>query len=234
MTEQHPLDSLWETSSGLPLDGAKVTVVDMAFGFNDFFAGKVCANFKFLNDEDGQTYDQSFTVGTQGRASANGSELLDAPKRINNQSNFGRLIHAAMDLIPHPGETLGSPFVAGNWVGSRWELGTIEREVPVDINNPQGEKKKSRPLTFIAFLGKGAVTPGAGTSSSSAGQQAAGNNGHGEEFDKLVAFAGGYTTHDDFLEAVLAQFPDVEKNAELRKAVYMDKPGSVWAVAKGA
>lgn len=233
----HELDSLWETSSGLPLDGATVTIADAVFGYNDHFPGKVCFNVKFLNEGDGQVYDQSFTVGNQGRASADGGkELVDPPKRMNNQSNFGRLVHAARELIESPGEVLGSPFVAAGWIGTRWELGTVEREVPVDIANPAGDKKITRPLTFITFLGKGSVPGGAAVSSG--GQASAASpttNGHGEKWGELVEFAKGFETHDAFMEAALGdpRFADVEKNAELRKGLYMDKPGSIWAEAKG-
>lgn len=243
----HELDSTWETSTGLPLDGATVTIAAAVFGFNDHFPGKPCFNVTFLNEEDQQTYDQSFTVGSQGRPSADGQQLADPPRKMNAQSNFGRLIAAAKELIGDGiGGIVGNAFIARDWVGTRWVLGTVERK---GVMNPEtGTTKDSRPLTFVQFLGKGDVPATAraggggvgGAATATVQSQAADAN---PMFDQLVTYAntacngGPFPDHDTFLGAVLEAHPEVEKDAALRKAVYQEQSGTsttVWAAALAA
>lgn len=218
----------WETTSGLPLDGASVTVVGMQFGFNDNLPGRVCANFVFRTDE-GEDYTQSFTLGKNGRASADGSELLDAPAKFPGASNYGRLIQSAVKVVKSPDAELGPTDEAKTWLGTRWDLGTVA----VETKNPDsGEQKHGNAVVFTAYHGRGEVKAGVAPQTTAKAMEAATASAH-ELWDVLVKLAKGSDTHDDFLEAALDQYPEAEKDTLLRKAIYQTKPGSVWATAQG-
>lgn len=219
----------WETTSGLPLDGASVTVVGMQFGFNDHLPGRVCANFVFRTDE-GEDYTQSFTFGKNGRASADGSELLDAPAKFPGSSNYGRLIQSAVKLVKDPGTELGPTDEAKTWLGTRWDLGTV----PMEVRNPtSGETKQINAFVFTAYHGRGEVKGNVAPQITATAADAASASAN-PLWDVLVKLAQGSDSHDDFLESALDQYPEAEKDTVLRKAIYQTKPGSVWATAQGS
>lgn len=255
------LDSEWETSSGLPLDGADVTVTQMEFGYNAAIgAGVVCANFTFV-DEDGVEYDQSFSIGKNGEPTRDGSELTGAPKTFPSRTNYGRLIDSVRGLMEHPGDVIGSPKQAAGWVGTKWTVGTVAVEsTNPNATDPANATKVSDKFVFTAYLGKEGVTQKAttkatgGAAGSKRGKaapapeetetEADGADGGGDSepwsvlgvdpalWKKLVKLASASDSHDEFSDAAL-EIAEVDKSREAQKAVLTTKPGSVWHFVNG-
>lgn len=231
----------WETSSGLALDGADVTVSNVEFGFNaNMGAGITCANFTFVDDNTEEELEQSFSCGKNFEANRDGSELTGNGK-INKNSNFGLLIESIKEVIDNPGDVIGNPKVAANWVGTKWSMGTVERE---KMNPTTGEKKIGSSFVVTAFNGKAGDESGSGAAKSAATKKASGsaksakpaassNTGAPEGVDDvlwntLTTLAGEHEEHEDFVNAAL-ELDDVSTNKAAQKAVMSTKAGSVWA-----
>ena len=252
------LDSEWETSSGLPLDGLDVTVTQMEFGYNaSIGAGVVCANFTFV-DEDGVEYEQSFSIGKNGEPTRDGSELTGAPKTFPSRTNYGRLIDSVRGLMEHPGDVIGSPKQAAGWVGTKWTVGTVAVEsTNPNSADPATATKVSDKFVFTAYLGKEEAK--AARSKAPTGpvkksvakpapepDEAEADDDDGESSDepwsvlgvdevlwaKLVKLAKASDSHDEFSDAAL-EIAEVDKSREAQKAVLTTKPGSVWHFVNG-
>lgn len=195
------LDQEWETSSGLPLDGADVTVTAMEFGYNaSIGAGVVCANFTFV-DEDGVEYEQSFSIGKNGEPTRDGSEVTGAPKMFPARTNYGRLIDSVRALVDHPGEVIGSPKKAEGWIGTKWTVGTV----PVETTNPNATDpatatKVKDAFVFTQYLGKegqrAAKNAAAKTKAAAKPAKAAAKNVEPDEPDEDEAEAGAEADTD--------------------------------------
>jgi hypothetical protein len=231
----------WELSSGLPLADAEVEIVGFEFGFNnDIAAGQLFANVSFT-DADGETHDQSFSVG-QGWASTNkGAELVaenGKPKKFSKNSNFGRLVYSAIEAvggIEKVGEALGhGPRFAASWIGTKWRTGTVEVEVTKN-GEKDGEKIKRDRIIFTEFLGREGAAPAAGGKKEKATAGAAAKSetlGLAQElFDQLIELAKGSADHDAFMDAAL-ELDGVQGVKEVEKLVMSTKAGaSIWSAA---
>jgi hypothetical protein len=184
-----PLDQEWETTTGLPLDGANVTITAAEFGYNaDIGAGVVCMNMTFVDDDTEAEVEQSFSVGKTGEPNRDGSELTGAPAKFSGRSNYGRLIDSVRSLVDHPGEVIGSPKKAEGWVGTKWTVGTT----PVETTNPNkpDEKKVKDALVFVAYHGKADGKPAkakAGATSKRAAKPAPVADDDDDETDEAAA-----------------------------------------------
>lgn len=225
----------WETSSGLALDGATVEIIGAEFGFNaNMGAGITCANF-VMKDLDGEEIEQSFSVGQNFEASRDGSELVGNAK-INKNSNYGLLIESVKDILDNPGDVIGSPKVAANWIGTCWTFGSIEREV---MNPTTKEKKISTKFIVTEYHGRpdapaasGAAKPAGAAKRAATGSATASNlDVDPELFAELVDLAKTHTDHEDFAAAAL-ELDAVAENKAAQKAVMGTRAGSVWAAAK--
>lgn len=229
----------WETGSGLALDGATVTVTALEFGFNaSIGAGVTCANFEFT-DDDGEVIEQSFSCGKNFEANRDGTELTGNGK-LNRNSNFGMLIESLKAVLDNPGDTIGSPKVAENWVGHRFEFGTVE----VERKNPTTgvtSTKSAFIITGYAGTAEGgeveAAAPAAkpaaaktgGVKKAAAPKAAGGAAVIGEElWNGLVELASNSEDHDAFVNAAL-DWPEVDTSKDAKKLVMGTGAGSVWA-----
>lgn len=229
----------WETGSGLSLDGARVRVTAMEFGFNaNLGAGITCANFTFVNTDDGEEIEQSFSVGKNYEANRDGSSI-EGQGKINKNTNYGVLIESVKAIVESPGEAIGSPKEAAGWIGTEWTFGTIEREVQ---NPTTKETKIASKFVVLEFHGRGddgkkagkAAAKSSSASKTSSSSKSSGGDVNGidaELWAKLVELAGEHDEHDDFVNAAL-DLPEVEASKAAQKAVMGSKAGSVWA-AKG-
>lgn len=222
----------WETSSGLALDGATVIVRDCEFGFNaNMGAGITCANMKF-EDMNGDEIEQSFSVGSQFEASRDGSELVGNAK-INKNSNYGLLIESVKEILDNPGDVIGSPKIAANWVGTCWTFGSLEREVK---NPTTGEMKTSTKFVVTEYHGKPdedgkAAAKPAGTAKKAAAT--ATPDVDPDVFAKLVELANEHDEHEDFVNAAL-ELDEVATDKAVQKVVMGTRAGSVWAAKQAA
>jgi hypothetical protein len=250
------LDSEWETSSGLPLDGATVTVTGAEFGYNaELGAGVVCMNMTF-QIEDGEEVEQSFSVGRNGEPSRDGNELVGAPAKFPQRSNYGRLIDSVRAIVDHPGQVIGSPKLAGGWVGTQWVMGTV----PIESTNPTtGESKTRDALVFTEYVGTAGGKAGKAKATAKkapakkAAPTAALDEDEGDDGDdgdeggdeapsapngidpklwgRLVKLALAHEDHDAFSDAAL-ELDEVDSNRAAQKAVLVTTAGSVWAAAE--
>lgn len=226
----------WETSSGLALDGATVEIIGAEFGFNaSLGAGITCANF-VMRDLDGEEIEQSFSVGQNFEASRDGSELVGNAK-INKNSNYGLLIESVKDILDNPGDVIGSPKVAANWIGTCWTFGSLEREV---MNPTTKEKKVSTKFIVTEYHGRPDAPAGGAAKTAGATKKAAGGSASTsssnldvdpELFAELVELAKTHTDHEDFAAAAL-ELDAVAESKAAQKAVMGSRAGSVWAAAQ--
>lgn len=242
-THTDELADLWETTSGLPLDGARVTITGSVFGFNaNIGAGVTCWNATFTTAE-GESQEQSFSVGQSGgEPSRDGSELVNAPKAFSGRSNYGRMIDSARELLGSKekcAEVIGDPRVADNWIGTEWTLGTIKE--PGRMNPQTKERMDKDVLVFVEFHGKeGTKAKASGAKSASKASASASKSAtkgvpddiEPELWEQLVALAKEHDDHEDFMEAALA-LEDVDNSTAAQRAVISTRDGGVWKAAHG-
>ncbi len=241
-------DEEWGLSSGLPLDDADVTVQDVKFGFNvQISATAICANFTFLNEETGETSEQSFSCGDGWETAEKGAAIgtVDGkPRKLSNRSNYGRLVASALDVVGGPGNMPGRGFkYADTWIGTRWHLGTVK----IESTNPQTQVTKTKDaIVFTAFLGavedeapakSGGAKKAAGTTKAAAKPAVAVAAGVDDDlFAELVEMAKAMIAdgkdHDDFMSDALDR-EDVKGIKPVEKVVMSTKDGSVWKTAGG-
>lgn len=236
MSDDFELNSEWETSSGLPLADADVTVVACSFGFNaNLGADRLCANFTFAPLEGGELIEQSFTVGKGWEAKNKGAQLVNedgTPRKVSNRTNFGRLIDSAVAAVKASGATV-MPFEsaknADGWVGTNWHMDTVE----VDTLNKKNEQVKGEAFIFTAFLG-GSPTDEAPAAAKGTSKPAAAKGGIDPKLRlALVELAEAADDHDAFTEKAL-ELDGVEGNREAEKLVLKTGPGSIWHEVKEA
>lgn len=222
----------YELSSGLPLDGATVTITDMEFGYNaQIGAGVVCANITFAN-EDGEEIVQSFSVGDGWEITDKGGSIAadhGGPKKLSNRSNYGRLIESMVKTVggaehmPAP-----SPKSVEGFVGTSWTFGTVK----VTTTNPTTQEKKEKDAFIVTkFLANGSK-PAAKVSKAAKTTKLGGKKTLADVdpdlFATLVELAGNYESHTEFMEAAL-DLDEVDGNQLATTAIVGTKPGSVWA-----
>lgn len=240
-------EEAWETSSGLALDGLTGPIVSAEFGFNaNMGAGITCLNLT-LTDDDGEEVEQSFSVGGKFEANRDGS-AIEGSGKINKNSNMGLLIESIKEVVDNPGDVIGDPKQAENWVGLIFTWGSIEREV---VNPTTKEKKLSTKFVVVEYHGRddgeeeeapakttrasGAKKPAAKPAARGAAAKKSNGIPDGIEEElwaELLELAGEHEEHGDFAAAAL-DLAEVEGNKAAQKAVMGTKAGSVWAAREG-
>jgi hypothetical protein len=234
------IDSEWETSSGLPLANLDVEVTDCTFGFNAKLGPDVlCAIFTFVPvDGDGESIEQSFSVGKGWEAKSKGAYIAREDGRggqVNKQTNFGRLIDSAVAAVKEAGVDIPfkSPRIAAGWVGTKWHMATET----IETENPQTGKKSTKDaFVFGSYLGRGDGPVAAGAKvagkSKDKGEVAAADDPNAELRAKLIELAKECDDPDDFVEKALA-IPGVEDGPLEAAVLKHKKPDSIWQQAKG-
>lgn len=252
----------FELGSGLPLADADVTITNAEFRFDTAYsADAVVAAIEFTPDEEGvESQEQLYSVGKgwepldRGAAVAHGS---GKPVKINNQSNYGRFIAAAIEcegFLDYAREAGLQPNSAALWVGTRWHLGSITITVqnPSKPNEPAKEKTVIVPDEFYGVAGEeeeeaapaptkkaaaskvpakkvAAKKVAAKPAAGGAADQVAELTAENEELvDALIAAAVEAEDQDAFMEAAM-EIEGVSGNRLAEKVVMNSKPGSIWA-----
>lgn len=244
-------ESSWELGSGFALDGARVTITDCEFGFNNNLgAGIPCANMTFTG-EDGTPMEQSFSAGNNFMAASDGSELQPVNEgtepKVNKNTRYGVLIASAINVVENPADEIGDVRVAKSWLGTEWTMGTISRPTK---NPTTGVEKNSDFFIFTEYHGRGDAEPDepvaaprkaaakttAATKKATAPGRVAGKAKAGSTLEstnpdlwaELLALANESEDHDAFVEAAMDR-EDVETDKLAQKAVYSSGKDSVWA-----
>jgi len=221
----------WGLTSGLPLADADVEITTFEFGFNaNIGAGLVCANIGFTITDNDELVDQSFTVGDGWEIGGKGASI-SGKKKINNQTNWGRLVQSMISACGGP-EGIQSTLPdadyreAAGWIGTRWHLDTVD----VEVYNPSNKTTKTASkIIATSFIGKGdASTNGATKPAAKKSGKPALIDTDPALFAELLAIAETHADHEDFVGAVLER-ADVESNPVAVGAVMSTKAGSVWA-----
>lgn len=240
-------DDEWETGSGFDLDGATATVTNMEFGFNSQIGQGTFANFDLTivegseSGDPGEEISQSFSVGGKFEATRDGSSI-EGNGKINKNSTFGILMDSVVEVLREggydPGEVIGNPKVAANWIGKTFVWGTIEMET---MNPTTKERAKRSKFIVTEYVGsdedpgeaaapakKAPAKKPAAAKKAAASKPALPAGLDQEQFDYYVSLASQYDEHDEFAEAMLED-EDVQASPDLQKAVMSTKPGSIWA-----
>jgi hypothetical protein len=237
-------ESSWELASGLPLDGATVTVTASQFGYRQDIAKEtVFACLTFTPDE-GEEREQCFSTGKGWELVDRGAGIARVNGRkgnINDQTGYGKWMAAALKtpgfrdaVIARRGDALR----AQTWVGARFVLGTVREQTTNPSTGQSKETSRIVPTAFLGYQGDGVGANGNGASKSpSAGQESAKGAGaavsaiDGALKAKLVGLAKGAESHDDFMAAAY-DVDGVAGNAAVESAVMSTKAGSIWQLAK--
>lgn len=247
----------WETGSGFALDGATGIITECDAGFNNSIgAGVTCVNMTIVDTETGEEMEQSFSVGKNYEANRDGTELVGQGK-INVNTNYGILMESVKSVLAaageDPGEVIGSSKIMDGWIGTTWTFGTVERET---MNPTTQARKMSSKFIVTAYHGRTSeeeiaevqqttvpVAKAAPTKAAAGPRKAAPGkvavkaapkptglpDGIDQElWDSLMALAGDYVEHEDFVNAAL-DLPKVEASKPAQKAVMGTRVGSVWA-----
>jgi hypothetical protein len=225
-------DQEWELSSGLPLDGATVTVTAAEFGYRQNIAKDTtfaCLTFKPV---EGDEAEQCYSVGKGWEPGARGAELVtsDGRKRnINDQTGYGKFITAALkcDGMKETLRDRGIHYTkAAAWEGLRFELASVKEEV---VNPTTGQKKETSRILPVKFLGVAGDEKTTTTATGGNGGNG-GNGGTGLEpalEAKLLALASSSDSHDSFMAAAFAQ--DGVAGSAAEDLVMASGKGSIWA-----
>lgn len=251
----------FELGSGLPLADANVTITNAEFRFDTSYSADavVCA-IEFTPHEEGhEAQEQLYSVGKgwepldRGATVAHGS---GKPVKINNQSNYGRFIAAAVEcegFLDYAREVGLQPNSAALWVGTQWHLGTIEISTtnPSKPNDPPKVKSVIIPDEFLGVgeedeeeeapakpaakktVAKKVAAPAKKAAAKPAASPAADQVAEleAEDADLVAALIQAATDADDqdaFMEAAM-EIEGVSGNRLAEKVVMNSKPGSIWA-----
>ena len=250
----------FELGSGLPLADAEVTITNAEFRFDTSYSADavVCA-MQFTPHEEGvEAQEQLYSVG-KGWEPLDRGEMVGHGSgkqvKINNQSNYGRFIAAAVEcegFLDYAREVGLQPNSAALWVGTQWHLGTVEVTTtnPSKPNDPPKVKSVIVPDEFLGageeeeeekapakkapakkVAAKKAAAPARKPAASPAADQVAelqAEDGGEELVEALIAAAGEAEDQDAFMEAAM-EIDGVSGNRLAEKVVMNSKPGSIWA-----
>lgn len=211
---ENEIPSGWQTSSGLAVDDADVTVEDVVFRYDSNYNNgeTLVAAFRFRG-EDGEEIEQFFPCGKgwepaeKGQAARHESGKTD--KRFNKNSAYGSFADSA--IVAGAGSVLferGNATEAKVWKGLKFHVEAHTETFTID-----GDKREVTRIIATSFLGvegevvKGAKAPSASKPAASA--PAASNGNGGGELSavvkaKLKALAAKHDSHDAFMEEAFA------------------------------
>lgn len=221
-------DQDWELSSGLPLDGATVTVTAAEFGYRQNIAKDTTFACIEFTPEQGEVAEQAYSVGKGWEPGARGAELVtsDGRKRnINDQTGYGKFIAHAMKIDGFK-EVLRARGIhytkAAAWIGMRFELASIKEMVLNPTTGQQKETSRIMPVKFLGMAGEDAPSSkGAGVATNGAA------SGIDSELEaKLVGIARASESHDAFMAAAFAVEGVAGSAAE--DLVMASGKGSIW------
>lgn len=212
----------WELveSSGL-LDDADITITGARFGYD---AGYDNGDTLILivngtsNQEGWEEFEQFLSIG-KGWDTQDQGLTVNGQDAFRTNSQYGIFIQGAMDS--GAGAALkerGMPDVANIWVGLKFH---VVRK-PHDYGGEIGSINVLRPTAFLGEVGKAdapaPVTTGTTTvpeTDTSATGAAIPQNGASDLNEAVTVLAKSAGNHDEFLENVITNHPDVQKDPAL-------------------
>lgn len=221
----------WALGGGLPLDGAEVEITGFEFGFNnDYAAGVLAAIITFTPLDGSEEQEQTYSVGQGWEAKEKGAELASEsgkPRKLSKRSGYGTFVEGALTAVDGDFSKLGKGFrFAESWIGSRWEMGTIEVET-ANPDDKENTKKRDR-VVPVRFLGR-AGDEGGGSKAKKADDDAP-DGVDDELWSKLVEMATDADDHESFMEEAL-EVDGVAGNKDIENKVLKTGKGSVWKAA---
>jgi hypothetical protein len=222
----------FELASGLPLDGATVTITKSEFGYRQNIAPNTTFACFTFQPEVGDEQEQAYSTGKGWEPGAKGATLVRSDGRkgkLNDQTGYGKWIAAAIALpgvLDYLRANGGDALVASTWDGMRFELGSVREET---TNPTTNQKKEVSRIIPVEFLGAG---EGAGVAKAAGGK--VGGKGEAKvaidaELEaNLVKLAEACDNHDDFMAAAY-ELEGVAGNAAVEEAVLAHGKGSIWA-----
>lgn len=232
--------SLWNLGSGLPLDGAEVTVAAAAFTFNNDYAANACVLELSFVDDQGTEAKQLYSLGKGWEPQADGERAGHESgtfKKINDNSNYGKWLKAFMaadGAMEYARGTGKEPDDASLWLGMRLKLKASKYTTQTG--------KESTTMVVDQFLGgSGAAVGGASpvarlgngqVKASAPAVTPASDDMDDDLREGLLKLAAALDTHDEFMDAAL-ELDGVAGVKANERAVMNKKPGSIWAQAKG-
>lgn len=221
---------LFETTSGLPLAGANVTVISSVFEFNNEYAENACVlALTFRNDDDdtSEPRTQLYSTGKNFEPVDQGDAVAHTSGKVvqfSNSSNYGRLITNTIKNCPefrkYASDKGLQPNSALLWLGAKFTLGTFPY---TDMNNK--EKELIVPVAFHGVDGEEAPKTTKATTTTAKKASVPVDDDLRTE---LVALAQSTDDYDEYLEKLMER---AAGDKSIEKAGMGQKAGSVWSEA---
>ena len=209
----------WELveSSGL-LDDADITITGARFGYDATYDDGdtlILIVDGVSNQEGWETFQQFLSIG-KGWDTQDQGLTVNGQDAFRTNSQYGIFIAGAMES--GASATLmarGMPDVAAIWIGLKFHV----KRSPHDYGGEIGVKNVLAPTAFLGEVGKAdapvATAPVATPEPTPTTGAAPTSNGAGELTAAVTVLATTADNHDAFLEEVITNHPDVQKDPAL-------------------
>jgi hypothetical protein len=208
----------WELveSSGL-LDDADITITGARFGYDATYDDGdtlILIVDGTSNQEGWETFQQFLSIG-KGWDTQDQGLTVNGQDAFRTNSQYGIFIAGA---VANGAEKVlmarGMPDVAAIWVGLKFHV----NRSPHDYGGEIGVKNVLAPTAFLGEVGKADApveTPVTATPAPATEGAAPTSNGAGKLTEAVTVLAKSADNHDAFLEEVITQHPDVQKDPAL-------------------
>lgn len=219
----------FELASGLPLDGATVTITKTEFGYRQNIAKDTTFACLTFQPESGDEQEQAYSVGKGWEPGSKGATLVRSDGRkgkLNDQTGYGKWIAAAIKLdgvLDHLRANNGDALVAATWDGLKFELGSMREKT---TNPTTGQEKEVSRIMPVKFLGAGGGSAPAAAKPTKADKAAPALDPAIEA--QLLALAEASESHDEYMAAAF-DLDGVAGNPAAEEAVLASGKGSIWA-----
>lgn len=238
MTEENAVPEGWQTSSGLAIDDADITIDDVTFKYTDYNNGETLVAVFTLRADDGEEAEQWFPCGKGWEPANKGKEARHesgkAGKQFNKNSAYGKFCDSA--LAAGAGPTLYERGPATNaevWAGLKFHVEAVTEKFT--INGDEREATRIIATSFLGVEGDDKATKKAGTKSEKKDEAKAESNGDGGVTGplkaKLSALAKQHDTHDAFMEAAFG-VDGVMGDSAAEEAVMDTSDAGLYALAR--
>ena len=209
----------WELveSSGL-LDDADITITGARFGYDAGYADgeQLILIVNGTSDQEGwEEFEQFLSIG-KGWDTHDQGLTVNGQDAFRTNSQYGIFIAGAMSTDAE--KVLmgrGMPDVAAIWVGMKFHV----KRSPHDYGGEIGVKNVLAPTAFLGEVGKAdapvASAPATPEPTPTTEGAAPASNGAGSLTEAVTALATTADNHDAFLEDVITNHPDVQKDPAL-------------------
>lgn len=223
--------SLWDLSSGLPLDGADVEITDATFEVdNSYAAGATVLALTFTPLDGSESQRQLYSCGKNWEPLNGGSALGHVSGKpngvvtLNTNTNYGKFIAAATaaeDGAKFKANAQVDPGETSLWIGTKWTLGSLATE------NFQTKKAGSLIIPVVYLGGPDGQTSGGGAKASKASSGTVSTDLDPDILAAIIAVAAKHEEFGDFMDEAL-ELEGVQGNKAAEKLVMDSKPGGLF------